>query len=510
MNSHFVCSDRENVISLKKGKLRGSQYDGIYSFKGVPYAKARRFRMPEPADPWEGIKDAFNYGYVCPLMWKDSFEGDMMSPHRFWLQDENCQNLNLWTPTLDPDARLPVLVWFHGGGFFSGSAIEQLAYDGQNLSQKGQAVVVTVNHRLNVLGYLDLRGFYEPFERSVNAGNGDLIAALSWIQENVRAFGGDPDNVTIFGQSGGGGKVITLMQMPGAYGLFHKAIVMSGTLGEVMTDPCMDMRPTIRRMLEILDIPERDIDKLAHIEYNNIASAYLLAYKEIVNKPGLPYFGPVMNEDYMGDPMKVGFTSFAKQVPVLIGSVVAEFPISKVDRKNTDDALAKKIILDKLGEQEGLPLIDAFKNAYPGKPFADLFYTDSGAFRYWIKKWIQKRNEQDACATYSYLFTLEFPVFGGTLAWHCSDIPFFFNNIDKVPVCNIRGVSDRLQAQMSDAFISFARNGKPSSALLPEWPPCLPGDEATMLFDVTCGVKHNFDNELIQRLFKNTALTLFR
>lgn len=509
MSKVFLCNDKDTVVSLSKGKLLGYYYDDVYAFKGIEYARAERFLMPEETQPWSGIKDALNDGYVCPLMWKDTFEGDIMSPHRFWLQGENCQNLNLWTPSLDPDAKLPVLVWLHGGGFFSGSAVEQLAYDGQSLSKKGQAVIIAVNHRLNVLGYLDLRGFGEKFDRSVNAGNIDLIAALRWIQENIRNFGGDPDNVTIFGQSGGGGKVITLMQMPGAYGLFHKAIVMSGTLGEVMTDPQMDMRPTIRRMLEILSVKESEIDKLSHIKYNSIAFAYLKAYDETVHKPGLPYFGPVMNEDYIGDPMKVGFSAFAKKVPVLIGSVIAEFPRAKIDRKATDDCLAQKLICEKLGENEGKALTRAFRKAYPDRPLSDVFYVDSGAFRYWIKQWIKKRTEQKACATYSYLFAPEFSVFGGTLAWHCSDIPFFFNNIDKVPVCHIHGVSDRLQAQMSDAFISFARTGVPESPLLPKWPACTYNDETTMIFDENCRVGHNFDDELIQLHFTQKVFERF-
>ena len=157
-------------------------------------------------------------------------------PHRYWPMDENCLNLNVWTPGSDGEGR-PVLVWLHGGGFFAGSSIEQVAYDGANMSRLGNAVVVSINHRLNVLGYFDLSDFGEEYENSGNAGGDDIIAALAWIRENIGAFGGDPKNVTVFGQSGGGAKVTTLLQSPAADGLYAKGIVMSGVISPVLADP---------------------------------------------------------------------------------------------------------------------------------------------------------------------------------------------------------------------------------------------------------------------------------
>lgn len=159
--------------------------------------------MPQPVKPWKGIKNALAYGYVCPLLKQDEPNMEVLVPHRYWPQDEHCQNLNVWTQSLDPGAKKPVMVWLHGGGFSAGSAIEHVAYEGDHLSEFGDVVVVSVNHRLNILGYLDLSPFGEKYKNSANAGNADMVAALQWVHDNIAAFGGDPENVTIFGQSDG-------------------------------------------------------------------------------------------------------------------------------------------------------------------------------------------------------------------------------------------------------------------------------------------------------------------
>ena len=230
MARNFMCTKTDPVVETKAGKLRGFQLDGTYVFHGVKYADAKRFHQPTPVEPWEGIKNALAYGYVCPMLQQDQPSNELMVPHRYWPLDENCQYLNIWTQHLDPNAKKPVLVWLHGGGFAAGSSIEHIAYEGENMSKYGDVVVISLNHRLNILGYLDLSPFGEEYKNSGNAGNADMVAALQWIHENIANFGGDPENVTLFGQSGGGMKVWTLMQTPAADGLFHKGVVQSGCI----------------------------------------------------------------------------------------------------------------------------------------------------------------------------------------------------------------------------------------------------------------------------------------
>ena len=210
MKHQFERKAGTSTVKTAQGLIQGYRHDGLTIFKGIPYATAVRFHAPEPVQPWEGVLDASSYGYVCPLLTNEQPRGELYVPHRFWPMDEHCQNLNIWTPGLD-DGKRPVLVWLHGGGYAAGSAIEHIAYDGANMSRLGNAVVISINHRLNVLGYFDLSDFGEEYANSGNAGGDDIIAALRWIHENIAAFGGDPENVTVFGQSGGGAKVTTLL-----------------------------------------------------------------------------------------------------------------------------------------------------------------------------------------------------------------------------------------------------------------------------------------------------------
>ena len=233
MSYQFSYDPQTAVVETTQGKIRGYEYRNLSVFKGVPYAQAKRFHAPEPVEPWEGVLDTTSFGYVCPLLDMPKPNGELLVPHRYWIMNENCQNLNIWTPGCDDKAR-PVMVWLHGGGFAAGSAIEHIAYEGENMAIHGDVVVVTINHRLNVLGFCDLSAFGEEYANSGNAGMDDIIAALQWIHDNIAKFGGDPANVTLFGQSGGGAKITTLLQMPAADGLFAKGINMSGVIGPVL------------------------------------------------------------------------------------------------------------------------------------------------------------------------------------------------------------------------------------------------------------------------------------
>lgn len=194
------------------------------------------------------------------------------------------------------------MVWLHGGGFYAGSSIEQIAYDGTNLSQFGDVVVVSLNHRLNLLGYLNLSEYGEKYWNSGNVGNADIVAALRWIRDNIEAFGGDPQNVTLFGQSGGGMKIWTLMQTPEADGLYHKAIIQSGVLEDFIDEENTDAKPLIRAMLQELNMEESDIEKWEDMPYRELADAYNKVSDKVLAEGGYIGGHPIRNSYYMGDP----------------------------------------------------------------------------------------------------------------------------------------------------------------------------------------------------------------
>lgn len=497
MARQFFCSQTGPVVQTRQGKLRGFQVDGTYTFYGIPYAEAGRFQMPREPEPWEGIRDALSYGFVCPLLQQDTPNGEIIVPHRYWPMDEHCQNLNVWTQTLEPDARKPVMVWLHGGGFSAGSSIEQTAYDGENMSRCGDVVVVSVNHRLNILGYLDLAPFGEKYRHSANAGNADLVAALRWVHENIAAFGGDPENVTIFGQSGGGMKVWTLMQTPAADGLFHKGIIQSGVIDEFVGNEPTDSRPIVLALLHELGLDETEVEQLETVPYHRLAEAYNKVAPAL--KEAGEYVGcvPVPDDFYLGDPRVIGFTEHAKTIPVMIGTVFGEFTFGcAFEDKYAAPMAEKRALLEKKYGADTEALLRLFAEAYPEKDPSDLLCLDS-LFRAPTRDFVLKKAACPQAPTYSYLFSYEFPYNGGCVAWHCAEIPFVFHNTCLVPVCNLPGVSDRLEEQIFGAWISFARYGNPNIPALPQWAPSTPEDEAVMIFDRVCKVKHNFDAQLI-------------
>lgn len=497
MARNFVCTKTEPVVQTKAGKVRGFVIDGTHTFHGIKYADAKRFQPSEAVKPWEGVRDALSYGYVCPLLSQDRPSGEVMVPHRYWPFDENCQYLNIWTQATDPSAQRPVMVWLHGGGFSAGSSIEQQAYDGERLSKAGDVVVVSLNHRLNILGYLDLSPFGEKYKNAANAGNEDIVAALRWIRENIANFGGDPNNVTLFGQSGGGMKVWSLMQTPDADGLFHKGIVQSGVIDDVLDTTKQDGTAIVKAMLEELGLLESEIEQLETLPYATLADAYNKVSGEVGRQGAYVGCVPMPNHFYLGDPRKVGFTDHAKNIPLLVGTVFGEFAfrpaLSKEEK--ADDGLVSRL-LQEMYQDGAAELREKFCAAYPDKPISDLLFLDS-LFRAPSMDLILKKAAHVQAPTFSYLFTYEFPFDDGHVAWHCSEIPFVFKNTELVAVCNEPGVSDRLEAVMHGAWLAFARTGDPNCEGLPEWAPSTPEDEAVMIFDKSCEVRHNFDHGLI-------------
>ncbi|MBQ9210638.1 MAG: carboxylesterase/lipase family protein [Clostridia bacterium] len=490
------------LVTTAKGKIQGYRHDGLSIFKGIPYAKAARFHAPQPLEPWEGVLDACSYGYVCPLLSNDAPRGELYVPHRFWPMDENCQNLNIWTPDTD-EAKRPVLVWLHGGGFSAGSAIEHIAYDGAAMSRMGNVVVVTINHRLNVLGYFDLSDFGEEYENSGNAGGDDIIAALAWIHENIQHFGGDPENVTVFGQSGGGAKVTTLLQSPAADGLYHKGIVMSGVIGPVLADAQGSGKELAEAVMQELGV--QTVQELETVDYAALARAYLKVSPQL--KAEGKYTGncPHPNKHYVGEPVRNGFRPETSQVPLMVGSVFGEFTSFSPlpwPREGLSEEEQAEIIRKSWGEEPAEKLIPLFRAAYPDRPLTDLLRLDF-IFRLPEIDYIAERSKLNQC-TWSYLFNMDQPIDGGNTPWHCSDIPYVFHNIDLVEYPHgpqaEEGLSEKIQEQVFQAVIAFARTGNPACSQIPAWPASTAERENVLVVDGNTRVLTNYDHELIRTL----------
>ena len=482
------------VVETDKGKVRGYFWKDIYVFKGIPYAKARRFHAPEELEPWEGTMDATSFGFVCPLLSVDKPQGEICVPHRYWPMDENCQNLNIWTPGTD-EARRPVLVWLHGGGYTAGSAIEQIAYDGDNMARYGDAVVVTINHRLNILGYLDLSAFGEEYENSGNAGGEDIIAALRWIRKNIAAFGGDPEKVTVFGQSGGGGKVTTLLQSPAADGLYARGINMSGVLNRLMGDETRSGEEMVTALMRETGVSSAK--ELEAVPYARLAEAYRKLEK--VFRAEGKYTGcvPHRNRFYVGDPCQVGFRKETAGIPLLVGSVFGEFtsfgpfPWDRGMKEAEAVALLRRLYGDEAAEK--LPPL--FREAYPERPLADVINLDT-LFRQGGVQYIRERSAMNRC-TWSYLFNQDMPLENGRTPWHCSDIPFVFHNTEFTPYCQMGPETEKLESLIFDTVMAFARTGNPNHPGLPQWDPSEPEKENVLLLDGHPRQAANFDHRLL-------------
>ena len=496
MEHNFCYNSESAVVTTTKGKVRGYVYDNISIFKGIPYARAERFHAPEPMEPWDNVLDVTSYGFVCPLLDSESKpNGELMVPHRYWVMNENCQNLNVWTPSCGGGKR-PVLVWLHGGGYEAGSAIEQVAYEGENMCRLGDVVVVSVNHRLNILGYCDLSAFGEEYANSGNAGTADIVAALQWVHDNIAAFGGDPANVTVFGQSGGGAKVTTLLQTPAADGLFAKGINMSGVIGPVLADAEGSGEDLVRALMA--ELKTDDVKELEKVPYGQLAEAYKRVKPQLMAEGKNVGCRPFPNAFYAGTPEKHGFRRESANIPLMVGSVFGEFtsfaPTDyRRDQLTPEEGEAK--VKEFFGEEQAAELLPLFRAAYPERNPVDLLVLDFIS-RAPEQAYIKDRSALHDC-TFAYLFNQDLPVDGGRTPWHCADIPYVFHNTELVPVTQEPGVTEKLEKQIFESVLAFARTGNPNNDAIPDWPASTAEVENTMVFDTDTRLRPNFDRELM-------------
>jgi para-nitrobenzyl esterase len=515
-SASLVASKNVAVVKTESGLVQGFIHHGIFTYRGIPYAKAARFMPPEKPDSWEGVRTAFTYGFICPQRQSDQINdrSEFLLPHRYWPANENCQNLNVWTPGINDGKKRPVMVWFHGGGFIFGSSIALYAYDGENLSRKGDVVVVTVNHRLNVLGFLDLAAYGPEYKHSGNVSIMDLVAALQWVKANIANFGGDPENVTIFGQSGGGGKVITLLATPAAKGLFQKAIVESGAargMGMTLADPNVSRR-VAEATLQNLHIDPSDLARLKTIPYDQLNDAATRAMRSVAgdNSGGMGW-APVHDGDYIPtQPFDKGAPAQSKDIPLLIGSNLNEMSENRLSPELRDNDKwtldqVKSYLLKKHPENADA-LIAAYQKAYPDLKPTEWFRLDN-MFRPGTVVTANAKADQHGAPVYNYLFAWQSPVLdGSSRAPHDAEIPFVFYNIALTEQMNGGGkeaydLSDRV----SQAWINFARTGNPNHSGLPTWPVYTREKGGTMIFDNKSEVRFNYDKELLTLLYPDMS-----
>jgi para-nitrobenzyl esterase len=493
------------VVKTTYGSISGAYTEGVFSFKGIPYAQAERFMPPQAPDAWKGVREATAFGPIA-------MQVNSWSPQEA-MNEEKLFTVNVWTQGINDGKKRPVMFWLHGGGFAVGASDDPLSA-GHQLAQKGDIVLVSVNHRLNILGFLDLSNFGEQYAHSANVGMLDVVAALEWVNKNIHRFGGDPANVTIFGESGGGGKVGTLMSMPAAQGLFHKAIIQSGTLVNVMTkEKSTQIADTL---VSELGLDKNNLGQLHTMSYQQLVEAGNKALEKTVGlrKPGtrtMVGFGPVPDGvNLLQQPFTPDFSDISKDIPLLIGTTFNELVNTVYGEKELSLSEAKARLAKTYGDKTD-QYIALFAKAYPNYTPQDLLSIDT-LFRPNTIVTADARAAKTKAPVYSYLLTWKSDVEDSSKgSFHGLDIPLAFNNIDLGK--HWTGTSEaakKLADTMSSAWIQFAKTGNPNvENQLPSWKAYSRENGETMIFDEEVKVLNNHDRALMQLIQTTFSQTTF-
>lgn len=514
-----TCSDADTVVETNAGKVRGFRRNGIYAFKGVPYgastAGARRFMPPAAPEPWTGIRNALAYGRICPQEDSAHFDtdGKNLASHdedafllhrgsAIWVPGEDCLRVNVWTPEINGSHRRPVMVYMHGGGFSGGCGHDLLSYEGESLARNHDVVVVNHNHRLNVYGYLNLAALGgDDFSDSANIGMLDIVAVLEWVRTHIAAFGGDPGNVTIFGQSGGGGKVATLMAMPAAKGLFHRAIIQSGPFLRALSPDYSQQ--VAARLMDELGLQPSQVRELQKIPVDRLSGAAVEAMKK-TPKPQTAHrdtfgengWGPTVDGHTLPvHPFDPGAPAISADVPLITGTNLNE-SVSGLDHPGADAMTLEEMnrSVHEMYGSDAEALIAAYRQDYPdATPFGLYAAIATGRWRIPAFAQAARKAALGAAPAYAYIYAWRTPVLNNRPgSFHASEISFVFDNAE---ICDQYSAGDPsafvLSKQMSTAWVNFARTGDPNHAGLPHWPAYTAEAHATMYFNAPCEVRND-------------------
>lgn len=480
------------VAETAFGNVRGVDAEGIKIFKGIPYgaSTAGKNRFMPPVDPvkWTGVKDALNYGPSAPQTepgTRRTTSDLAVAGAGLTSESEDCLVLNVWTPGLRDNRKRPVMLWCHGGGFSSGSGSSPVT-EGANLARRGDVVVVTINHRLNVLGFTNLAEFdARNFAQSGDVGMLDIVHALKWVRSNIAQFGGDPNTVTVFGQSGGGRKVGTLLAMPSAKGLFHRAIIQSGpTIKLVERDQAARVAS---ELLAKLGLNKSQMHELQNLPVDRIMSAYFATVRSMnVDQMTMGFSPAVDGRAVPQHPFHPVASDVSAGVPVMLGSTRTELTSgAAAEMFSLSESAMMERVRTLLGESASR-VVEAYQQANPGAAPSDIYFLIASDNRYGapVMKIAERRAALGKGPVFLYYFRWESPVDGGRLkSPHTIEIPFAFHNLKASRLTSSSAEAPALADKVSDAWLAFARKGDPNTSKLPRWLAFNPKDRPTMVFN---------------------------
>ena len=496
LSAQPITAGEHTRVNTVYGPIEGYQDGQIFTFKGIKYAKAERFMPPEFPDKFTQLRQCKLYGPQAPqgetLRWNGNNQTDYAFGNQFVIEpmDENeCLVLNVWTPSISDQKRRPVFVWIHGGGYSGGSGHDLPCYEGRALAEAGDIVMVNLNHRLNILGYIDLTGLGGKYSRSVNLGMQDIVKALEWVRDNIDRFGGDPDNVTIGGQSGGGGKVSTLLAMPSAQGLFKRAIVQSGsTIRQAEPEAARKFGMALAEELGLEPNEAADFSRFTYEELN--AAAGRLARKGIRSS-----LSPVVDGTILPQHPFAPASELSRNVPMLIGTDFNEFTFDISHDMTEAEAVAA--VKKRMGEEAGEKFVNAFRKAYPNAAPKEMTYVDTG-FRASAVRQAEAKSAQGGAPAYLYLFTWK-PESNALGASHGMELPFMLHNVSlQREMTGASPAAYQFEKLISSIWLAFIKTGNPNVKGVPKWEPYNAQTGVTMILDNKCYPLQHHDKELME------------